>query len=117
MAKRRLVAQHFQEASCMYRLIVQWNYLYSDGWVGWAVCEGEQGHAEAARLIYQLALQLLPEDHYIVLFAADFYLSIQQVDQAVALLQHSHTRLLANGEEASASFAAIHRALEEIEQR
>lgn len=107
MAKARLIREIYNEASCMYRFIVKINPLFSEAWVGWAVCEEEQRHMEVVDYIYQIATELLPFDYYLCLFAADFYISTDRKEKAKALLEKAKEQLEANHMESSKTYEKI----------
>lgn len=86
IATRVLGENHHQEASCMWRFILQLDPHYSRAWVGWAVSELEMKNTEAVEFIYQLGLTLLPRDAYLAAFAADFYAAEGKKEQATAVL-------------------------------
>jgi hypothetical protein len=75
IATRTFGEKRFKEASCMWRLIIQFKLTSSRAWVGWALAEEMNENDEVVENIYRLGLELFPYNAYIALFAADFYLS------------------------------------------
>ncbi|MBA3814814.1 MAG: hypothetical protein H0X26_10120 [Alphaproteobacteria bacterium] len=114
LAKARLIRRLYGEASCMYRFILKINPGFSSGWVGWAICEEEQGHMEVVEYIYQLAGELLPFDHYITLFAADFFVSTDRKEKAKILLENAKSQLEADHMENSKTFEEIELSLKNL---
>lgn len=80
IATRTFAEEHYKEASCMWRFILQLQPTNSRAWVGWAIAEQMNHHTEIVEHIYRLGRELLPHDIYLALFAADFYLSENKAD-------------------------------------
>jgi len=115
LAKQKLIENEYECASCMYRFLVQINQFYSGGWVGWAICEHQQQHIEVVKNIYQIALALLPYDYYICLFAADFYIGINNKAKAKEILKKAKNQLLKDKMEKSKTFTEVNFSLNAIQ--
>ncbi len=114
IAKRKLIGHDYYNGSHMYRFIIQLNGFFSEAWVGWALCEQELGNWEAVDLIYQMALEFMPYDYYIILFAADFYISINRKEKAIAILEKGKQQLITDHLENSQSFKEIQESLKSV---
>lgn len=82
MATRTFAENQFQEASCMWRFVIQLQPENSRAWVGWAIAEQMNREIESVEYIYRMGLELLPYDVYLALFAVDFYLSQNHPEKA-----------------------------------
>lgn len=94
IAKKELSAGNNLDASCMFRFIIQLEPLYSPAWVGWAVCEQEEGQLDVVEQIYEMALHLFPEDPMIGLYSAEFYLNNNKVSKAKEILKQTKMNLV-----------------------
>lgn len=115
IAKRKLLKQEFLDAGRMFRFIIQLDIGYSGAWVGWALSEQEQQHWDIADQIYNLAINMLPGDIYIALFAADFYIYVNQQQRAIEILEQSKDRLIENNLQTSKSYELVTQALERLQ--
>lgn len=114
IAKRELIARNFNEASCMFRFIIQLNPVYSMAWVGCALSEYEQKNIETAEQIFELGMQILPEDLFIPLYAAQFFIITQQLHKALTILQTAKEKCLEKGMEKSEIFKEINLLLKSV---
>lgn len=114
IAKKELVNKNIEEAEAMYRLIIQLDPTFSGAWVGYALCEQELGNLDVAEAIYELALSLMPQDYFILLFAADFYVIINQKEKAKTILENAKTELIESNSQDSYSYKEIEHSLESL---
>lgn len=114
MAKREYHEESYTNSSCMFRFIVTLHPLFSPAWVGWAMSEQELGHLGGVEKIYGVGLSLLPQDHYLRLFAAEYFIYSAQREKARVLLQESLLQLKKDGEQMSKTFNEISQLLEQI---
>jgi len=114
IAKRSLVQNHCQEASSMYRLIIQIKPNFSAAWVGWAAAELQLNHKEIVESIFKMALDLLPEDYFILLFAVDFYNSQERFSESKQLLEGALKKLNDQGNTHCHTYYEIEKELKAI---
>lgn len=117
IANRKVANGNYEEASSMFRLIIQLNCFFSPAWVNWATAEEQLSHLEITFNIYNMALEFFPYNYYIILFAAEFYASYNQKEKALQLLKRSQEKLLADGMQSSKSFEAISNLLNQLKMR
>lgn len=105
MAKNELKASNFNEASCMFRFILQLNPWYGSAWVGWALCEQKQ-EPEVAYKIYELGLSIMPADYFICSYAADFF-ARKDKEKALKILYDALVILAKEGRQNGYSFQEL----------
>jgi len=93
LARHRISIGNNKEAISMFRFIINNFFVYTPAWVGWAVAENEMGNAETTKYIYELCLQMFPEDSMVAYFASIFYLNNHENDKAKQLLLNAKKRL------------------------
>jgi hypothetical protein len=111
IARRTLAENQNESAAAMFRFMLQLNLAYSPAWVGWAIAEQEMGNAQVTAAIYQLATGLLPEDYFIMIYAAEFYMLMNEKNKAREMLQRGKEKLISSREDQSASFKEINQLL------
>lgn len=115
LAKKSISDLQYEKASCMFRLIIKLNPLFSGAWVGWAVSEQELEHFEVVEIIYEMATQLLPFDCYVILFAAEYYAKCNSIDKAKDVLKRAKELLIENDMKNSNSYEAVEEALKNLQ--
>ncbi len=107
IVERKFQSHNYEESSCMFRFMIQMNSFFVPAWVGWADSEKNLGHLEIVESIYDIAMESFPYNFYLVLFAADFYISYNQKNKAGLVLNKAKEKLIEEGMQSSKSFQAI----------
>lgn len=94
IAKREMMKGNHSDASCMFRFIIQITNAYSPAWVGWALAEHAQGHQSETDLIFELGMEMMPLDYFILLYAAEFFMTTDRKERAREILQKAADRLI-----------------------
>lgn len=87
IAKRELMDKQYEDASCMFRFLIQISQQYSSAWVGWAVCEQELVHFDNVDSIYEMGMALLPYNFFIRIFASEYFIATDRKERAREILQ------------------------------
>jgi hypothetical protein len=114
ITNRQFANHKYEESSCMFRFIIQTNFIYFPAWVGWADSEKSLGRHEIVAAIYEMAMAFFPNNPYLVLFAADFYISNNQKDIAISLLNDTKSMLITEKMQDSNSFKEIQNFLNKL---
>lgn len=107
LAKKQLIEKKYENSSCMFNLLAQVFPFFSSAWVGWAISEQELGKIDVAAAIYDSALLLLPNNSYLILFVANFYLQNNQSEKAKSLVHSALQHLELEGQKASTSYKEL----------
>lgn len=88
IAKRVLAKGDYENASCMFRFIIQMHIAFVPAWVGWFLSESLQKHDEIVEQILSLGLSLFPADYFLCTYSAKYYGERGQRQKALSLLQN-----------------------------
>ncbi len=111
IASRVYAAKDYEDASCMFRFIIQVDPLYSPAWVEWAFCEQAQGHDEVVDQIFEMGINFLPHDYLIRIYAAEYYLKTNRKDKAREILEIAKAQLDEAREQESHTYKKIQQLL------
>jgi tetratricopeptide (TPR) repeat protein len=111
IASRVYGAKDYEEASCMFRFIIQLDPLYSPAWVEWALCEQAQDHDEVVDQIFEMGINFLPHDYLIRIYASEYYIKTNRKDKAREILEIAKTELVEAREQESHTFKKIQQLL------
>lgn len=107
LARRELFENRFENASAMFRWILLFLPAYSSAIVGAAISEQQLNHTQEAKDLFTIGLEMLPNDVYLNLYAADFFVTIQENDKAKEILTVLQDNLKKQGLEASEGYQKI----------
>lgn len=114
IAKRVFEAGNFEDASFLFKFIVQIFPVYSPAWVSLAHCAQRQGKQDEAEEIFLMSIDLLPKDYYLRMYAAEFYIKTNQVPKAKALIEASAMQLSQDGEEGTEAHRQVTNLLKQL---
>lgn len=107
MAKRELAENRFENSSLMFRWILLFVPTYSPALVGAAISEQQLNHIDDAKNLFLLGIEALPNDYYLHQYAADFFVTIQDVAKAKEILINAQNGLKEEKLETSDDYKAI----------
>lgn len=93
LAQQKLGNREYEDASCMFKFIINLFFFYSPAWIGWALSEAALGNFVISDMAFTMALQLFPEDNLVAYYAADFYFRHGGIERAVQILNEAKKRL------------------------
>lgn len=117
IAKRLIISNQTENASCMFRFILQINPSFSSAWVGWAISESAQNNLEIADWIYEMGMAWLPQDHFLSFFAAKYFSATDRKEKALEIIQGSLNRLNEAGEQNSQAYQEMSKLLETLNKK
>lgn len=114
IARRQLAESHYKDAATLFKWILFYIPVYSPAYVGAAIAEQQLHHIDAAKETFKMGLTLMPKDSYLVSYAADFHVTINQVDRSKEILNEYLQLLKEEGLETSDDYKQMNKKLAQL---
>lgn len=101
IAKRELSQEHNEEASALFLTLIHLYPEYSSAWIGHAIAEQLLNRNDNAEQIYLDALEFMPWDEGLRLYAVRFYISVGKKAEAKKLIEEVLTKMNEQGKQES----------------